>query len=140
MSAPACTEVVSKVTGYLDNITQVVSCTTERAIYYWNCNKPNCQDCQKNKDTGEIISSNEYVGKTRREYKKRISEHRDYVKREDKEQPAGEHFNKKGHSVHNLSGLVLEQVHSKDPFVLKAREHQLIQKFDSYRRGLNKEP
>ena len=75
-----------------------------------------------------------------KECSRKESQNTEIMWTDDREQPAGEHFNKKGHSVHNLSGLVLEQVHSKDPFVLKAREHQLIQKFDSYRRGLNKEP
>ena len=56
-----------------------------------------------------MISSNEYVGKTKREFKKRVSEHRDYVKKDDKEQPAGEHFNKKGNSVHNLSDLMSQR-------------------------------
>ena len=46
-------------------------------------------------------------------------------------QPSGEHFTKLGHSVHDLEGLVIEKVHSKDPFVLQARESQIIRNFDS---------
>ena len=44
------------------------------------------------------------------------------------------------HSKHDLLGLAIEQVRSKDLFVIKAREHKYIQLFDSYRRGLNQEP
>ena len=33
-----------------------------------------------------------------------------------------------------------EQVRNKDPFILKAREHWIIKKFDSHRKGLNQEP
>jgi hypothetical protein len=55
-------------------------------------------------------------------------------------EPSGEHFTGHGHTVADLRGQVLEQVKSKDPFILRAREAMLIQKFDTYRRGLNKEP
>ena len=76
---------------------------------------------------------------TKRSFKLRLSEHRDYPKRDILTEPSGEHFNKMGHSVANLKGQVLERVKSKDPFVLKARESYLIQKFDTFRNGLNKE-
>ena len=36
--------------------------------------------------------------------------------------------------------LAVEQVRSKDPFILKARESWTIQKLDCYRNGQNKEP
>ena len=42
-------------------------------------------------------------------------------------------------AVSKLKGLVLEKVRSKDPYVLKAREHFFIQKFDTFRHGLNQE-
>ena len=76
---------------------------------------------------------------TKRSFKQRFSEHRDYPKRDVTSEPSGEHFTKAGHSVADLKGQVLEKVKSKDPFILKARESYLIQKFDSYRNGLNKE-
>ena len=54
-----------------------------------------------------------------------------FLKREVLTEPAGDHFiNTPGHSVSDLRGCVLEKV----------REHFYIQKFDSYRNGLNKEP
>ena len=55
-------------------------------------------------------------------------------------EPSGDHFSKRGHNVAHLKGLVLEQVRNSDPFILKTREHLLIQKFDTFRSGLNKEP
>ena len=130
-TAPPTTEIVSPVNGYKHQIKDVVSCDTTNCIYHWRCKKGSkCKDypyCQ-------------YNGQTQREFKKRFAEHRDYVMREVIEQPSGEHFNKPGHSVHDLEGLVIEKVHSKDPFVLKARESQIIRNFDSFRYGLNKEP
>ena len=77
---------------------------------------------------------------TTRSFKKRLSEHRDYPKRDGTTEPSGEHFTKRGHSVADVKGLVLEKVKSKDPFVLKARESFLIKKFDTHNNGLNKEP
>ena len=68
-----------------------------------------------------------------------MGEHRDYVKRDIVTESSGEHFSKPGHTVAHLKGQVLEKVKSKDPFVLRARESLLIQKFDTFRRGLNKE-
>ena len=77
---------------------------------------------------------------TTRTFKKRFSEHRDYPKRDVLTEPSGEHFSKRGHSVADLKGQVLEVVKSKDPFILKARESYLIKKFDTFRNGLNNEP
>ena len=77
---------------------------------------------------------------TSRSFKKRFSEHRDYPKRDVITEPSGEHFTKRGHSVANLKGQVLEKVKSKDPFILKSRESYLIKKFDTFKNGLNKEP
>ena len=54
--------------------------------------------------------------------------HRDYVTRGVTSEPSGDHFNQPGHSISDLEGIVLEQVRSKDTFVLKAREHFYIKK------------
>ena len=77
---------------------------------------------------------------TTRSFKKRFSEHRDYPKRDVFTEPSGEHFSKKGHSVADLKGQVLEVVKSQDPFILRAGESYLIKKFDTFRNGLNNEP
>ena len=69
-----------------------------------------------------------------------LAEHKQYVKSKILDKPSGFHFNQPGHNLSHLSGLVLEQVRSEDPFVLRAREFLYIQKFDTYRNGLNKEP
>ena len=62
-----------------------------------------------------------------------------YPKRDVLTEPSEEHFNKRGHTVADLKGQVIEKVRSKDPFILRARESMLIKKFDTYRQGLNKE-
>ena len=68
-----------------------------------------------------------------------MGEHPDYFKRDIDFETSGEHFSKPGHTVAHLKGQVLEKVRSKDPFVLRTRESLLIQRFDSFRHGLNKE-
>ena len=68
-----------------------------------------------------------------------MGEH-DYAKREVITEPAGEHFKKRGHTVAELKGQVIEKVKSKDPLILKrAKESMLIILFDSLRQGLDKE-
>ena len=74
------------------------------------------------------------------EFKDRLSEHRDYPKPDILTEPSGRHFNKKGHNVSHLRGLVLQKVQNKDPYILKSREHMLIRKCDTFRHGLNQEP
>ena len=116
--------------GYTHQIKQAVTCDSENVIYYWKCVKNKCED----------FPECEYVGQTKRKFKDRLAEHRDYPKRDVLTEPSGGHFTKRGHNVSHLKGVVLEQVRSRDPFILKTREHMLIQKFDSFRHGLNQEP
>ena len=123
------TEIESSVTGYRHVIKDSLNCQDQNVIYQWRCTKSNCKDHPKNI----------YNGKTTKSFQQRFSQHRDYVKREVLTEASGDHFNQPGHSVSDIQGLVLEKVKSKDPYVLKAREHFYIQKFDSYRNGLNRE-
>ena len=64
-----------------------------------------------------------------------MGEHRDYSKRD----ILTKHFNKRGHTVSDMKGQVIEKVKNKNPFVLRTRESMLIKKFDTFRHGLNKE-
>ena len=91
--------------------------------------KSNCEDYPKC----------EYVGKTKRNFKERLSEHRYYPKRDVTTEPSGSHFTKSCHNISHVRRLILEQVRSSDPFILKTREHLLIQKFDTVRNGLTQE-
>ena len=116
--------------GYSHQIKEAVSCDTQNCIYYWKCVKSNCED----------YPNCEYIGKTTRQFKDRLAEHRDYPKRDVVTEPSGHHFTKGGHNVSHLKGLVLEKVRNTDPYILKSREHMLIKKFDSFRQGLNQEP
>ena len=77
---------------------------------------------------------------SKRQFKTRLVEHLGYIGNENSEEPSRLHFSLPGHSKHDLQALGIEQVRSKDPFIIKAREHKYIQLFDSYRRGFNQEP
>ena len=121
--------VVGTASGYIHTIKEQVSCDTTNCIYYWKCVKENCPD----------FPQCEYIGMTSRQFKDRLSEDRDYPKRDVVTEPSGRHFTQPGHNVSHLKGLVLEKVRNKDPYILKSREHLLIKKFDSFRRGLNQE-
>ena len=126
---PNTREVVGLASGYRHEIKEAVTCSSKNVIYYWKCTKSNCED----------FPNCEYIGQTKRQFKDRLSEHRDYPKRDVVTEPSGEHFTKRGHNVSHLKGLILERVKNPDPFVLKAREHLFIRKFDTFHRGLNQE-
>ena len=127
---PPTTQVTGQVTGYSHRITDSVNCQTSNCIYYWKCLKNNCKEFPRC----------EYVGRTTRPFRIRLGEHKQYIRSQLLDKPSGYHFNQPEHSQSHLAGLILEHVKSSDPFVLKAREFYLIQKFDTYNNGLNKEP
>ena len=127
---PSTQSVVGQVTGSKHEIKDSVNCETENCVYYWKCLKRNCKAFPKC----------EYVGLTGRQFKVRLAEHKQYVRSKNLDKPSGFHFNQQGHDVSHLGGLVLEHVRCNDPFVLRAREYLYIQKFDTYRNELNKNP
>ena len=127
---PPTKTVTGQVTGYIHTIQDSVTCQTPNCVYYWKCIKTNCKNFPKC----------EYVGLTSRPYRNRLAEHKQYIKSKLVDKPSGFHFNQDGHNLSHFAGLVLENVKSNDPFVLRAREFLYIQKFDCYRNGLNKEP
>ena len=127
---PPTTKVTGNFTGYTHQITDAVNCETKNCVYYWKCVKSNCKEFPKC----------EYVGLTSRSFRDRLAEHKQYVRSKDLKKPSGYHFNQAGHDVSHLKGLVLENVKSNDPFVLRAREFIYIEKFDTWTNGLNKEP
>ena len=66
---PKCTVLHGLVSKETQIIKQNVNCNSNNCIYYWRCVKENC------KEHPEI----EYIGKTKRKFKDRFTEHRDYV-------------------------------------------------------------
>ena len=128
-SLPSTQTVVGQVTGYSHKIQDPVTCETQNCVYYWKCIKRNCKSFPRC----------EYVGLTSRPFRTRLAEHKQYIRSKNLDNPSGWHFNQQGHELSHLAGLVLEHVKSSDPFVLRAREFLFIQKFDTFRNGLNSE-
>ena len=81
-----------------------------------------------------------YVGETKRILKYRFAEHRGYVNNRDESQATGEHFNLPGHSVSDMTVTILEKVKSDDDMYRKEREKYFIRKFNTFYKGLNKQP
>ena len=109
-----------------------VDCNTKNCVYSVTCNKgggagsscgPECQ----------------YVGLTTRKAKNRWGEHKTSAKPliQLTSKPVGKHFSSKGHEVHDMVFVVIEEVKNKNPFVLKARESYWIAQYDSVKHGLN---
>ena len=128
-AAPAKNTVHSEVSNYIHNIKTPVNCQSENVIYMWRCKKENCV----------MKPENSYIGLTKRKFQIRFSEHLGYVKSDKCSEPSGEHFNLPGHKLSDMEGMVLEQVRNDNPYILRAREELMIQKFDSFKFGLNKE-
>ena len=119
----------SEVSDYIHSIKTPVTCQSENVIYMWRCRKENCTQRPENF----------YIGMTKRKFQTRFSEHLGYIKSDKYNEPSGEHFSLPGHQLSDIEGIVLEQVRSDNPYILRAREELLIQKFDSYKFGLNRE-
>ena len=81
-----------------------------------------------------------YIGESERSIKDRISEHITYIRTKNKSQATGEHFNLPGHSLHDMEAIGLEIVYKKDILYRKERESYLIKKFNTFRKGINKQP
>ena len=116
MSAAA---VSSQVTGYTHPITTPITCETENVVYLWICKKCkyNCEIHASKRNaqafrTAINVRNNQrgtnYIGRTKRKFKVRMSEHRDYPKNGRVEEPSGEHFRLPGHAVSDLFGLAIE--------------------------------
>ena len=95
-------------------------------IYMIECNKENCQQ--------------RYIGETFRPLRTRLSEHKGYINSIFPTKATGIHFNEPGHSIHNVTITILEQINKKDESYRKEREKYLIRKFNTFYRGLNKMP
>ena len=138
--------ITSHITGYTHIIKSAINCKTENLIYAYKCKKCptnfsiNSSKRFPKKPVQKGVLATNYFGKSKRKFNRRLYEHLYYVTSRKMDEPSAQHFCQAGHNGHDLVALGLEQVRSKDPFVLRAREHLLIKKFDSFRNGLNQEP
>ena len=79
-----------------------------------------------------------YIGETERTLRERVGEHKTYIRQKHLNQLTGEHFNQPGHSIDNFSVTIIEKVKQSAKLYRKEREKYLINKFDTFYNGLNK--
>ena len=108
------------------SINKPFNCNSSNVVYLLECNKQNC--------------NLRYIGETQRQLKERINEHRGYARNGITSNATGEHFNMPGHSESNMQFTVIEQPKQKDLFYRKEREQHHISKFNTYYKGINREP
>ena len=101
-------------------------CSSSNIVYLLECDKEYCKK--------------KYIGITQQEFRERIFQHIGYVRNKQINKATGEHFNLPGHSMHNMKFTMLEQVMSSDPLYGREREKLLIRKFNTFYKGINKEP
>ena len=98
-SCPACPFILKTKTvlgsDFKWSIVKSVGCNTKKVIYMIEGVKDRCKA--------------RYIGETGRELRKRLSDHKGYVKN-DKSQPTGNHFNMPGHHLEHIKITVLEKV------------------------------
>ena len=128
LNCPICPFVVegklvkSKASSEVVQINAPVTCQTKNIIYCISCIK--CRE--------------QYIGTSERTLQKRFSEHRDYVKNEHLNKATGWHFNKKGHSVADMTVSIVEKVYSSNESLRLERESHYINKFNTKYKGLNR--
>ena len=89
------------------------------------CKKENCKQA--------------YIGQTERPLKKRLGEHKQYIRDENTNQATGEHFCSPGHSLDDLKITVLEKVKFYNEAYRTEREHYFIRIFNTFYQGINKQ-
>ena len=91
-------------------------------------------ECDKN------YCKERYIGETERNFKERVKEHLGYVRTKKLNQPSGLHFNLPGHNMHNMKFTIMEKVKSNDPIYRREREKYFIDKFNTFKNGMNRKP
>ena len=116
-------------TGETWKIKECISCQDSNVVYSITC-KHKAGRC---KDAPQYVGM---VGDTR-PCRDRCTEHRGAVNN-NRDTGVGEHFNQPGHGLKDLVFLPIEKVHSRDPFVIEARERFWIQKYGVLDTGMNR--
>ena len=100
-----------------------LDCNSKNVVYGIFCDKSNCKQC--------------YIGETQRKLKERLSEHKNSVRKNEKN-VIGVHFNGPGHSVENLKITAIEKVFARGQQIILKRESLWINNFEAEYKGLNR--
>ena len=104
-------------------IRRKINCDTQNCIYMIQCQK----------------YDEKYIGQTGRLIRFRIADHRGYIQNQVTSKATGAHWNQPGHSLADLKVAILEPTRNNSEEYRKEREKYLINKFDTYYRGLNRQ-
>ena len=114
--------VKSTANNFSVEINTEVDCQTKGIIYCITCKKCSVQ----------------YIGTSKKSLQDRFANHRGYVNNKDFSQPTGRHFNSRGHSISDMSVVIVEKVYKfEDRLLREERESHYIREFNSRVKGLN---
>ena len=113
-----------KINGVRWKINKQLDCNNFNVVYGIICKKDNCKEA--------------YIGETKRPLKFRLSDHRGHIVNKNTKTATGHHFNLPGHSLADLSVIIIEQVRKKDTLYRKEREEYHIRRFNTLHQGMNK--
>ena len=108
-------------TGVIVQINGELNCQTKGIIYCITCKKCLIQ----------------YVGTSKHTAQTRLSQHAGYIRNKNLSQPTGRHFNSRGHTLSDMSFVILEKVMSDDVLLREERESHYIRIFNTKYKGLN---
>ncbi len=102
-------------TGAIVEIKGELNCQTSGIIYCITC-----KNCMM-----------QYIGTSKLTAQARLSNHVGYIRNKNLSQPTGKHFNLRGHSLSDMSFVILEKVYSEEVLLREEREgeplHQALQ-------------
>ena len=104
-------------------INRNVNCESTNIVYLIECSK----------------CSERYIGESYRSLKSRLADHRGYINQDLVDTATGAHFHTPGHNLSHLTITILEQPKNKSDNYRKEREKYLINLFNTYYRGMNKQ-
>ena len=108
-------------TGVITHIQGELNCQTKGIIYCITCKKCMMQ----------------YVGTSKHTAQTRLSQHVGYIKNKHLAQPTGKHFNSRGHTLSDMSFVILEKVMSSDVLLREERESHYIRIFNTKYKGMD---
>jgi hypothetical protein len=103
----------------------------------------NSNSCQRDGGPKLLSCQREglYIGKTTQQFRERMSQHRrsvtPFLGLGETTTPVGYHFSLPGHSLQHMQVIALEQVKSKDPYIILAQESYWIRTYQAVSHGLN---
>ena len=113
-----------KINGVKWKINKQLNCSNYNVVYGIICKKDKCKAA--------------YIGETKRQLKFRLSDHHGYIVNKHRNTATGRHFNLPGHSLADLSVIIIEQVKKKDTLYRKEREQYHIRRFNTLYQGMNR--